>query len=89
VESRVQALVKYAGGHYEGPLALPMPPAGAPADGQSVPGSDQVPPLPTGPWNNPSNPADTSQSAPNPPQPADPPPLPGPWGNANGPWGHH
>ena len=26
VESRVQALVKYAGGHYEGPLALPMPP---------------------------------------------------------------
>ena len=26
VESRVQALVKYAGGHYEGPLALPMHP---------------------------------------------------------------
>ncbi len=26
VEARVQALVKYAGGHYEGPLALPMHP---------------------------------------------------------------
>src|SRR5271167_3016650 len=32
VESRVQALVKYAGGHYEGPLALPTPPSGEPAD---------------------------------------------------------
>ena len=26
VEARVNALVKFAGGHYEGPLALPMPP---------------------------------------------------------------
>ena len=30
VESRVQALVKYAGGHYEGPLALPMHPTEQP-----------------------------------------------------------
>jgi heat shock protein HtpX len=90
VESRVQALVKYAGGHYEGPLALPMPPVDAPADAQSIPGPDRAPPpLPTGPWNNPSNPAEAPQSAPNPAQSADPSPLPGPWGNSNGPWGHH
>src|ERR1700726_1130811 len=31
VEARVQALVKYAGGHYQGPLALPMHP-GEPDD---------------------------------------------------------
>ena len=90
VESRVQALVKYAGGHYEGPLALPMSPAELPADGQVVPGPDRAPsPLPTGPWNNPSNPAEPPQSVPNPPPSTEPPPLPGPWGNPNGPWGHH
>jgi heat shock protein HtpX len=84
VESRVQALVKYAGGHYEGPLALPMSPTDAPADGQAVPGPDQAPPLPSGPWNDPSG---TTESGPNAPQSTEPPPLPGPWGNSNGPWG--
>jgi heat shock protein HtpX len=86
VESRVQALVKYAGGHYEGPLALPMHPSGelddqpeAPYDGQTpppLPGSPQGPPQ--GPWGSPADPAGTTQGAPQ-----------GPWGNAAGPWGRH
>jgi heat shock protein HtpX len=82
VESRVRALVQYAGGHYEGPLALPMHPTDDQTDGQIT--SEQPPPLPHGPWsdfNAPANP------------PGTPPPLPdpgsGPWGNASGPWGRH
>jgi heat shock protein HtpX len=80
VESRVQALVQYAGGHYEGPLALPMHPSEEPTDDQGdQPTDDRAPPLPTpsGPW--------ADQAAPN----ASPPPLPGPWGNQTGPWGRH
>jgi heat shock protein HtpX len=86
VESRVQALVKYAGGHYEGPLALPMHPDGqeeAPPAGSQLP-----PPLPpgSGPWDNASGPAGQSQETPG-----------GPWGNptdppagpSTGPWGRH
>jgi heat shock protein HtpX len=80
VESRVQALVKYAGGHYEGPLALPMHLAGE--EGEQ-PASEQAPPLPppSGPWSDAADPA----RAPN----ASPPPTPGPWGNRSGPWGQH
>jgi heat shock protein HtpX len=71
VEARVNALVKYAGGHYEGPLALPMQPNG-PSD---APDSGQLPPpLPQGPWSD-------GQPAPAPP------PVPGPWGSQAGPWG--
>src|SRR6185437_11606572 len=40
VESRVEALVKYAGGHYEGPLALPMHPSDANED-ESDQGANQ------------------------------------------------
>src|ERR1700761_1968553 len=49
VEARVNALVKYAGGHYERPLALPVPPE---QDGRAdQPESDQLPPpQPQGPW---------------------------------------
>jgi heat shock protein HtpX len=77
VEARVEALVKYAGGHYEGPLALPMQPEQP--DGQPDQ-PDGAPPLPQGPWND-------SQTAP----PSQPPALPGsgPWGNQAGPWGRH
>jgi heat shock protein HtpX len=82
VESRVQALVKYAGGHYEGRLALPMHPddqAERPEEGQSPP---PLPGAPHGPWGSPTDPAGTSQDAPQgAPQ--------GPWGNAAGPWGRH
>src|SRR6202167_6181318 len=66
VESRVQALVKYAGGHDPGPLALPLP-----ADQQPpLPADDQPPPpLPgpssgsSGPWGNATDPAGASQGA--------------------------
>jgi heat shock protein HtpX len=80
VESRVDALVKYAGGHYEGPLALPMHPSDDNEDQANQP--PPVPP-PTGPWNDADN---------RPPQ-GTPAPLPGPWGNhprgTGGPWGQH
>ncbi len=76
VEARVDALVKYAGGHYEGPLALPDHPE-QPDGQQDQP--DGAPPLPQGPWSD-------SQPAP----PSQPPALPsGPWGNQAGPWGRH
>ena len=90
VEARVQALVKYAGGHYQGPLALPMHPSGEPHDQPDQPESRQVPPpLPSGaslnassvpsssPWGSATDPAAASPSAPD-----------GPWGNhPAGPWG--
>ena len=81
VESRVAALVKYAGGHYEGPLPLPKQPEQP--DGQpDQPDSGQLPPpLPQGPWSD-------GQSAP-PSQPPALPPGSGPWGNQPGPWGRH
>jgi heat shock protein HtpX len=45
VDSRVQALVKYAGGHDPGPLALPSEPEDEPEGGPERPASpDQVPP---------------------------------------------
>ncbi len=86
VEARVQALVKYAGGHYVGPLALPMPPS-QDRDGQLDSGP-QPPPLPSGPW------SDASNSGGNQAGPA---PAHGPWGdpagnptgNPTGPWGPH
>jgi heat shock protein HtpX len=78
VESRVQALVKFAGGHDPGPLALPSP--AAPDDQpQSPPASGQGPPaFPSGPWGNATDPAGASQDA-----------SQGPWVNPAGPWGRH
>ncbi len=80
VESRVEALVKYAGGHYEGPLALPdhPEPDGAP---DAPEGGQLPPPLPQGPW------SDGRSAPPNPPNTAPPALPPGPWGNRAGPWG--
>lgn len=78
VQSRVDALVKFAGGHDPGPLPDPTDETEAPeaqADQQDVP-----PPLPQGPWN------DTGDRA-------GPPPIPAPSssgtaaGNPMGPWG--
>jgi len=82
VEARVQALVKFAGGHDPGPLALPSDPA------QAQPEGDQAPPaLPKGPWNDAANPTgDVSPAAPSGQSS-------GPWGStggpSTGPWGHH
>jgi heat shock protein HtpX len=85
VEARVQALVKYAGGHYEGPLALPMHPFDEPDDQPGQPGDGRSPPpLPgsaQGPWGSEPGPG-TSQGEPEgAPR--------GPWGNPAGPWGRH
>jgi heat shock protein HtpX len=81
VESRVQALVKYAGGHDPGPLALPAPVP----DGPPQPPDGQVPPaLPEGPWR--AHPAGAPQAT---PEGMPQPPAPGPWSNPAGPWGRH
>ena len=51
VDSRVQALVKFAGGHDPGPLALPSDTADGPDDQPQEPANGQVPPpSPSGPW---------------------------------------
>ncbi len=74
VESRIQALVKFAGGRDPGPLALPRP--NEPAETASSDNPDQPPPLRSGPWG-------SSQPPPaaNPPQgPWSDPAPPGPWG---------
>jgi heat shock protein HtpX len=93
VDSRVQALVKYAGGHDPGPLALPMQPG--PDDQTETPEQGRIPPpMPSsGPWG--SDPGSTPHTAPQ----ADaagtrPPDAPGgvqsgPWGDRAGPWGRH
>lgn len=73
VESRIQALVKFAGGHDPGPLALPPEPNAAlnAPTAESV-GGNTPPALPGGPW-------DTATPAP---------PGQGPWAEpAPGPWG--
>ena len=81
VEARVQALVKYAGGHYLGPLALPMPSTGETTDERTEPTTGQSPSLPpSGPWG--SRPDGASQ---NPPDGSSA----GPWDNREGPWGPH
>jgi heat shock protein HtpX len=80
VESRVAALVKYAGGHYLGPLALPMHPTDG-SDGQSAQrdqnGDRSSPPPTSGPWGPADASRDATGGAPN-----------RPWSNpAGGPWG--
>ncbi|SDT52283.1 M48 family metalloprotease [Bradyrhizobium canariense] len=78
VDQRVQALVKFAGGHDPGPLALP-----APDDPTQTPANGQVPsPVPSGPW---GSPADSGAAPQVPPQG----PLQGPWSDPAGPWGRH
>ena len=79
VESRVQALVKYAGGHDPGPLALPAPndQPDAPEQGQQT---NQVPPpVPSGPWG--ANPDGAPQGGPQTGAQT------GPWADQAGPWG--
>jgi heat shock protein HtpX len=53
VQSRVDALVKFAGGHDPGPLAAPEEPEDQPASADRAP-----PPLPRGPWSDATEPAD-------------------------------
>jgi heat shock protein HtpX len=81
VDSRIKALVQFAGGHDPGPLALP---SDAPSEGDDQgeqsdqPASEQAPPpIPRGPWSDTAGPAGGAPGA-------TPPPLSGP---PSGPWG--
>ncbi|UVO27396.1 M48 family metallopeptidase [Bradyrhizobium arachidis] len=83
VDSRVDALVKFAGGHDPGPLPPPSDEAQE-QDAQDAQADEQAAPpaLPKGPWNDSGKTAETA-----------PPPLAGPsgtiLGNPMGPWGRH
>jgi heat shock protein HtpX len=80
VDSRVQALVKYAGGHDPGPLALPSE-AEQPDDREPPDAGQTPPPAPSGPWSDTRHPAGTAQGA-------SPAASHGPWGDPPpGPWG--
>jgi heat shock protein HtpX len=74
VDARVQALVKFAGGHDPGRLALPSDTADGPGN-QTADGQARAP-APSGPWSDARDPADATPGT-----------SPGPWGNAPGPWG--
>jgi heat shock protein HtpX len=91
VDRRIAALIKFAGGHDPGPLALP---AGTGAEDQS----DAGPPAPAGPWGSAQSPANAGEPAPPPLPPAQSPhgdqaPAGGqaPAGPSSdtGPWGPH
>jgi heat shock protein HtpX len=76
VENRVAALVKYAGGHDPGPIALPEP--GTNDDDQSS-SADQPPP--SGPWSSAGSAHNkASDAAVEGDDPTSPDPLAGPWG---------
>jgi heat shock protein HtpX len=75
VDSRVQALVKFAGGHDPGRLALPSDTDG-PDDAPRPANGPVPPPLPAGPWSDTREPAGASQGV-----------SQGPWGSHAGPWG--
>jgi len=88
VESRVAALVKFAGGHDPGPLALPPTPSDTPegqpdlaepsADASAGPWGPETAPNDTsttpGPWSEPQTEAPAQANSESSPQPA-----PGPW----------
>ena len=87
VDSRVRALVKFAGGHDPGPLALPSDIE--PDDRLQRPAPGQAPPpLPSGPWGSSNDPDSDASGAPRgPSQDASRGPSQGPWGSHAGPWG--
>ena len=94
VQSRVDALVKFAGGRDPGPLPPPNEATEQPETDESETEADpqNAPPVPHGPWNDAGNP-------PGPPVPAPSPtgtaagnplgPIGNPTGNSMGPWGRH
>ncbi|WP_369725870.1 MULTISPECIES: M48 family metallopeptidase [unclassified Bradyrhizobium] len=84
VQSRVDALVKFAGGHDPGPLP---PPSDETEEPEAQTGQQNAPPpLPHGPWND----AGSQTSPPPVPAPSPSGTTPGnPLGNPIGPWGRH
>jgi len=72
VEKRVEALVKFAGGHDPGPLALEVPAQQPQAENQAAPEE--------GPWSEPQQPQQPQLGPWGPEQTPGAPDLPGPWG---------
>lgn len=64
VDSRVQALVKFAGGHDPGRLALPSDSGDGPDHAPDRPASDGQAPVPSGPWSDAGKPAEASRRGP-------------------------
>jgi heat shock protein HtpX len=92
IEQRIQAIVKFAGGHDPGPLALPEPGSPGQAEpGQAEPDEPQQA-APPGPW---SDAGQAASPAGGPLPPFLRPPAPGSPGDGNpaaddpGPWGPH
>ena len=78
VDNRVAALVKYAGGHDPGPIALPDPESSESNQSDMVNGDGPDQPPPAGPWGQ-AEPANTP-ATPSEESPATPSQTPGPWG---------
>jgi len=85
VDDRVAALVKFAGGHDPGPIALPPDTAAAEieapeaaADGPWGPENQPEQPVTPGPWSDPAG------APPQPPTPSSAESAPGPWGPHRG-----
>ena len=75
VDSRVKALVQFAGGHDPGPLALPSYAADEEGATDETAGEpSQIPPVPRGPWSDTGAASGTSAAGP---------------GAIDGPWGPH
>src|SRR5207244_1779267 len=72
VDSRVKALVQFAGGHDPGPLALPPDTADASEEPEESAAGPLQPPVPRGPWSDASEPAGFPGTRPGTPE--------GPWG---------
>ncbi|MGY8664938.1 M48 family metallopeptidase [Bradyrhizobium sp. UFLA05-109] len=80
VDSRIEALVNFAGGHDPGPLP---PPADEAEEPETQTGQqDSPPPLPGGPWNDSGKPAAVPHGPASSPSGT-------PVDNPMGPWGHH
>jgi heat shock protein HtpX len=72
VDSRVKALVQFAGGHDPGPLALPSEAADETDEGEESSTEQPSPPVPRGPWGGAGEPAGVPGARSG--------PLDGPWG---------
>jgi heat shock protein HtpX len=72
VDSRVKALVQFAGGHDPGPLALPSDTAGESGEPEESATGQHPPAVPRGPWSNAGEPAGVPDTRPG--------PIEGPWG---------
>jgi heat shock protein HtpX len=82
VDNRVAALVKFAGGHDPGPIALPEPGSSESNESNMVNADEADPPPPSGPWGSAEQP-DTG-TAQDEESPATPSQSPGPWGPHRG-----